>query len=150
MGNIRLGFTLIELLTVMAIVGILCGITIGGLSSYHTRSVLLQEVERVVSTLEQARSLTLSSKEASQYGVHIETAKVVRFQGNSYVSGSPNNRVYDLDPKVTIGNISLAGNSADVVFKRLTGETDQAGQFTIQSANGNTVISIGNQGTVSY
>ena len=51
MGNIRLGFTLIELLTVMAIVGILCGITIGGLSSYHTRSVLLQEVDRVVSTL---------------------------------------------------------------------------------------------------
>ena len=79
--------------------------------------------------LEEARSLTLSSKDSSVYGVHFETSAVVLFKGNTYVAGASTNDVSSLGPYATIST-SLNGGGSDVVFSRLTGETTQNGTIT--------------------
>ena len=60
------------------------------------------------------------------------------FVGNLYSAGHASNTVFSLNEGVEIVNISLAGGGSDVVFDRLTGETNQNGSFVIRLKSDNT------------
>ena len=134
------GFTLIEILITIAIAGIIMLIVTGAFSSATGIKALEKDTGVVLSLLEQARNQTLSAKGALVYGVHFEADKAVLFSGASYSSSDPSNVIEPINPLVQISTIALAGGGSDVIFKRLTGETDQSGTVTFSIVAGQTKV----------
>jgi prepilin-type N-terminal cleavage/methylation domain-containing protein len=126
------GFTLLELLVAIAIAAILFAITVSGFRNLREETNLPLAVDDAVSYLQDARARTLSSEGATVYGVHFETGMFVFFIGPTYTAGAPTNKERDLPPTVTISSYSFSGGGDEVIFKRLTGETDNSGTVTFQ------------------
>lgn len=125
------GFTLLELAVVLGILFVLSAIGLNTIVDYRKNQAFNRDTETVIEILGQARSQTLSSKNASQYGVHFATSTVTLFAGSSYVSGSPTNVDFPLFSTDLILSIMLTGGGKDVIFNRLTGETDQNGTIVV-------------------
>jgi len=146
------GFTLIEILLVIVIMTIVSTIIITSLLKLNASQVLEKGASLVISVLDEAHSLTLSSKNDSQYGVHFEDSRVTLFKGSTYSSSNPNNISSEIDNRVGIRNVSLTGGGSDVVFKRLTGSTSQAGALELFLKSSTTIartINISATGVVS-
>jgi prepilin-type N-terminal cleavage/methylation domain-containing protein len=132
-------FTLIEILIVVMLMAILTVVTIRGFHTLSINKPLESEVQHVVGELNRARSLTLASQNADQYGVHLESSRVTLFEGTSFVNGAASNTVATLSPTVTISSIALTGGGSDVVFQRLTGKTTQDGIIKLSAVSSSTV-----------
>ncbi len=125
------GVTLVELLVTIGILLILSAVTIRTFHAMNSSKALDTEALRIVSELNEARSLTLSSKYADRYGVHFASSSVTLFQGATYIAGSATNTTALLNSLTHISSINLAGGGSDVVFQRLTGKTTHSGSVTI-------------------
>lgn len=125
------GFTIIEILIVVAIVALT--VTIVSVSFYKLNSsqALDKGATLVVSTLDEARALTLSSKGDSQYGVYLEDSQITTFKGTTYSASDPDNIVTSINPLIGLRDITLSGGGTSVVFKRLTGNTDEVGTMEV-------------------
>jgi len=145
------GLTVIELLIVFSILGILASIVTVSFSGFRNNSILSVETENIVSLISQARTDTLSSKDDTVYGIHFENDRVVLFKGATFTEPNPDNIEIELDGQININNISLNGGGDDVLFKRLTGKTDEHGTITISlttNASSSRLISIYSTGLV--
>lgn len=127
------GFTLLEILSAVGIIILLCIIIISSFSSFRKNQEFENSIEDAVSLLNSARAKTLSSENASQYGVHIESSRIVLFKGEIFSLSDPYNQIIDLPSSVEIKDINLNGGGDSVVFKRLTGDTDNYGSFVISA-----------------
>jgi prepilin-type N-terminal cleavage/methylation domain-containing protein len=125
------GLTLIEILVVVAIGAFLLAATLSGMRSIVSSKSLDADAARVAAELRRARSLTLSSKYAKQYGVHLATSSVTLFEGSAYSSGSATNTITRLNSSDMIATTTIVGGASDIVFARLTGTTTQSGTITI-------------------
>ena len=132
------GFTLIEILVAIAIFLILGAIFIGVFVSLNREQALFGGVTTVKAVLSEARSKTLSSEGSLQYGVHFDDTSGVLtlFEGGSYDSGAPTNMDFPLHSFVDITDVSLSGGGDDIIFKKLTGETDQDGEVVLLVSDG--------------
>jgi prepilin-type N-terminal cleavage/methylation domain-containing protein len=128
------GFTLIELVIVLAIIAILSAIVVTGFSSFRNAQAFDRDVEMIVSFLNEARTQTLSSKNASAYGVHFASTAATLFTAPTYTSGAEGNKEYVFLGHDTMLTLSLTGGANEIVFERLTGETDQNGTIVVSSA----------------
>ena len=126
------GLSLLEIIIVIGILALLAALGTGSLLQFSKTTDLNSSVEGSVSLLLEARSKTLSSQEESQYGVHFESDKIVLFKGAAYSSSDPLNEETVLPLPIETASISLNGGGSDVIFKRLTGETDQYGTVTFR------------------
>jgi prepilin-type N-terminal cleavage/methylation domain-containing protein len=124
------GFTVIEIILVLALGALLTGFIALSFSKVNEHEALDTNADLVVSVLNEARSLTLSSVGNTRYGVHFDADQVVLFSGASYSSGAASNVPTALNPRVALRNISFGGGS-NVVFDRLTGATSQSGALQI-------------------
>lgn len=125
------GFTLLEMFITIAILGIVTTLVITAFSKLNSRQALDKSADLVVSILNEARSLTLSSSEATQYGVNFQTSQIVLFAGASYATSSVSNIITPLNSYVEIRDVSLTASSTSVVFKRLSGKALQTGSIKV-------------------
>ncbi len=149
------GFTAVEILITLAILGILGSIVIGGFNSLNRRQAIDKDALLVVAILNEARSLTISSKEDSKYGVHVDEtesdSEIVLFKGNSYSSSDPDNITSGLSTYSEISAHSLSGSGDDIIFERLTGSTANTGTITLRLRSDNSVtrtITVGATGVI--
>jgi len=153
MTNPNRGFTILEILIALAILAMALTVTFFSFSRFNSSQALDKSADAVISILEEARSRTLSSVGASQYGVELEEFEVVLFKGATYSLADPNNVITSLNTLVAIRNINLAGGGTSVVFKRLTGSTDEVGTaeiFLKASPTTFRTITISNTGVVEW
>ncbi len=146
------GFTLIEILIVVSLFVVMSAIVAISLSRYTQTQALAGVAVAIVSSLEDARSRTLSSRGGSQYGVHLEDGSLTLFKGETYAAGNADNEVTPLDPRAHI-TLSINGGGSDVVFERLSGETNDYGTITVALASDATVfktITLQRTGLLSY
>jgi prepilin-type N-terminal cleavage/methylation domain-containing protein len=134
------GFSLLEIITTIAIVLILSVVGLNALSNYNKRQSLKANADMVLSVLSEARSRTTASEGSSRYGVHFEESKAVLFR-ESYVAGGVENVTFNISGPVKILNITIAGGS-DVLFKKISGETDNNGSLAISLNDGSASIEI--------
>lgn len=147
------GFTLLEILIALAIVSLMLTVIFFSLSKFNSYQALDKSADLVVSVLEEARSRTLSSVGASQYGVKLDEFEVTLFKGTTYAPADPDNMVTDLNTLVAIRDVVLAGSGTSVVFKRLTGSTDEVGTAQIYLKADPTIfrtITISSTGVVEW
>lgn len=125
------GFTLIEILVVITILTILAAIIFVSFTSLGAKEALDNSAGTIISTLREARSLTLASDEANQYGVRLEQSRVILFRGPLYSALDPENLSYGLSSLTGARNIALNGGGSEVVFMRLTGATEDYGSLEV-------------------
>ena len=130
MRSVR-GFALIELLISVAILLVLSAMTYQVFQTTNNMKALDTESLKLLTQLRTARSFTLASKNASQWGVRVASTSVTLFEGSSYDAASPSNVVSTFNRLVVASTISLAGGGSDIIFERLTGEVDQSGNITL-------------------
>jgi prepilin-type N-terminal cleavage/methylation domain-containing protein len=131
--NLRSGFSILEMLVVLTILSLVTIIIVNVFASFRKSQALDKDTETIVEVLRQARSQTISSINASQYGVRITSSKATLFTGATYSSSATTNQDFLLQPTDTIVTISLTGGGSDVVFNRISGETGQYGTVVISS-----------------
>lgn len=137
------GITLLEVLIVIAILTLIGAISLGVFKEANSTHALDKSAYLVVSVLNQARSLTLASKNNTQYGVHFESNNVTIFPGSSYSSSDPANIATPINSSVIISNVSVGGGN-NVVFERLTGRALQSGSITLALTASSTVTRVVN------
>jgi type II secretory pathway pseudopilin PulG len=124
-------FTLVETLVVISIILLVVTITFFSFNDLNNSQAIDKTALATISVLNEARALTLSSREGAQYGVHINSDQVVLFKGNIYNSSDVSNKITLLNPLTLISTINLVGGGSDVIFDRLTGATLQTGTLIL-------------------
>lgn len=132
LGNNK-GFTLMEVLMVIAIFTIIASITFYFFGGFNKREVLEKDVNSLTALVRNARLLSVASKNASPFGIHLESDKAVLFEGNSYVMGGPNEKILEFSREIYMSAYSINNGDADIVFARLTGETLNYGTIKLST-----------------
>lgn len=138
--NSRQGISLLEIIITIAIVLILSAVGLSALSNYNKKQSLKANTDMVLSVLSEARSKTTASDGGSRYGVHFEESKAVLFR-ETYVAGAADNVEFNIVGPAKIENITIAGGS-DVLFKKISGETDNNGSLVISLRDGSDSVEI--------
>lgn len=133
------GVSLVEVLIVIGILAIIAALTFETYISVNANKALDFDAQRIIAELSQARSLTLGSKNGTEWGIHVASTSVTLFEGDAYIEGASGNMVSSLNPVVRISNISLYGGGADIVFKRLTGNTNVTGTILLSNVASSSV-----------
>ena len=126
------GFSLIELLVVVLIIAILIGLAFVSYRLFEKRTELETTAQNILATLKLAQTKTLASEGASQYGVHFENDKYILFKGDTYQEGAVENKIYQLPKRLEIYDIDLADEGNDVIFRRISGHTQQNGAIRLR------------------
>ena len=126
-SHFRRGFTLVELLVVVAMSFFIAAFFLAPFQTVRQRGVLEESAEQVLGAAEQARALTLAGKSGLPQGVHIGASTITIFSGTTYVPGDLLNTAIELSPLVALSSTT----SADVIFQKGTGKTDQQHALTI-------------------
>lgn len=128
------GISFLEIIIIIAVISIITAIVIPNLSSFRNQREIVNVKEDIISLLNEARNSTISSKNSTNYGVHIQTDRAILFPGDVFVDNVGNKQI-DFHPSVnvpTTGGVNLSGGGDDVVFERLTGNTENYGTIVIQ------------------
>lgn len=146
------GVTAIELLIVVAVLAIIFAIVFPQFSQMRENQALKTAVSDVLSSLNKARSQTLSSLNSSEYGVRFEPDRVIIFTGQSYSSEALDNETINIITPATISNVTLNDVSAsvgDMFFNRLSGSPSKKGTITISTASRSKIITISATGVAN-
>lgn len=127
----KTGVTLIEIIIAISIFVLLSTLGMGAFSSFKKNTDLSSAADTVLTFLIQARSKTLSAENAAYHGVHFENDKIVFYSGSVYAAGDPLNQEIALPSTVEISSVTLLGGGSDVLFQKLTGETDNSGTIVL-------------------
>lgn len=139
-----------ELLMVICIMTIILALSFPFFSSLIKKESLEKDVAGLTSLIRNARLLAVSSKNATTFGIHLESDRAVLFEGGSYVSGGANEKVLVFSDKVYMSGFSLDLGTADIIFNRLTGNTSNFGTITLslKDDSASTTITILKTGVV--
>jgi len=131
------GLTIIELLTVVAILIILTSISISLFRIFQKESGLTNTAEEIINMLRFAQNKTLASQESSQWGVYFLTSsspqEYILFKGSDYASRDPAyDQVHKILEKIEIYEVNLTGGGSEIVFERISGNTDYSGNISLR------------------
>lgn len=129
------GFSLIEVMVVLTIVVMITIIASFSLREMNKGQILDKSTLTVLSVLNEARSMAMSSKDFSDYGVHLEQSSIISFKGAVFNGNDLSNKEYDINNIVKISEISLSQGGSDIVFKKVSGETNNFGYLKISSVS---------------
>lgn len=125
------GFTALELLIVIAIMGVILATILPSFTNFRRSSLLNTESQELISIINRARILSISSKYDNQFGVHFESGKVVLFQGDTYSPGATTNEEHVFNTALTLSPIVINGGGSDLLFEKITGATSQNATITL-------------------
>src|SRR3989344_5506843 len=128
-SNHKQGLSLIEMLMVIAIIAIILAVVIIPLTSLRNRQALNSGAEELVSLISQARSRTIASVNDANHGVHLTADEAALFQGSSYNGDAI--QTLAINPALTLSAISLDDDGNDIIFKKISGKTNQFGSLTL-------------------
>ena len=123
------GFSLAELLVVIGIIVILVSFIISSFNKTGGSEALNISTISVISVLNSVKSMAISSKDASNYGVRIFSNKLVSFKN---VYGTDNQ-------ETTLSNLVILNTSfgigSDIIFSNVSGSPSQSGTISITVLN---------------
>lgn len=129
----KAGFTLLETAISVAIIALVGALSLVSFVNSRRARDLVIGGQNVLSVSETARVNASAGHDASQWGVHLEQYRIVLFRGTAYADATVTTP-YPLPSTVEIADadIALTGGGRDVIFKRISGATDQAGTFIVR------------------
>lgn len=144
--------TIGELLVVVAVLGLLIALVLPQFAKNKELQVLKGGVQDTLSSIDKARSETLSSLNSSSYGVHFQSDKVIIFTGTTFSAGAGTNESISFTSPASITNVTLASvssTSGDFYFNRLSGTPSKTGTVIISTTSFSKTITISATGVAS-
>ncbi len=135
--NFKRGITLIEILMVVAILGILTGISVSSFRTISNTKTLDKEAEVVLSYINRTRTNAINSLNLEAHGVSFASSTVTIYYGTSAVTAASSS-VYTLSGGHTISGVSLSNGATNFYFNKLSGEPSATGSITIRNQSGDT------------
>lgn len=140
--NTSRGFSLLELLLVLAILAILAAVILPQFSKFRRSSTLNTDTMNVVTLINRARLLSVSAKNDTRYGVHLEAGQIVLFEGATYTAGASTNEVFVLSDGVTFSGTTINGGGSEILFEKITGDTNNNATTTMSIVGGDTNVTL--------
>ena len=144
------GFSLIEVLIAITIILIVGAVSVSSFLDWRSQKMMDSAVDITLSTIEEARNLTVNAYQGNQYGVYLgENDKLISFTGALYNPSDSSNKT-TLLPAGKIISTSTLGTS--IVFQRFTGRAGGNGEVILKDGNNESntrTILIDNSGIVS-
>lgn len=129
-----------EMLVVVAILVMLSSMVTVAFGRFARNRAVESAASLIAGELADARSRTLAARSGISHGVHLDESGVVLFGGSTYDAGDLTNEATVLDSRTIIAEIDLNGGGDDIVFERLTGETDAYGTITVAASSDPTIV----------
>lgn len=151
-NNHKSAFSVVEIIIIIAVGLILFTVTTSAFNGMRNRQALNATVEEISSVIQNSQAKTLASKKSQNYGVRFETNRLVAFEGSTFTEPNATNKYTEFSNLAEISVISLNGGGQNMVFERLTGETNQYGTITVRMKNNTSdskTITIEKTGSVS-
>lgn len=123
------GFSLIELFFGLSILLILSVLSFHYFNKASKNNALEKDRQSLITILEEARSLSISSKNQSEYGVFVSSDRAILFRGNTYSPSDITNKEFLFNKNVFASDINLLDDA--VFFHKLNGESSIAGTIEI-------------------
>lgn len=144
--NIKLkAFSLLEILLVVAMIGIISGITAVVYQSFQVKNNIDLAQITTVQTLRRAQIQSKASDGDSTWGVNISSTNITMFKGASYaLRDSTFDEIYDFPSSITPSGIQ------EIVFTKMDGEPSATGTITFTTNNETRNLTINSKGMVSY
>ena len=117
------GFTALEILIVIAILAILLATILPSFTNFRRSSLLNTDTMNLVTLINRARLLSVSSKDDEQYGIHLESSKAVLFKGDTYSASEPTNETHVFSTGLTLSSIAISGGGSEILFEKVTEAT---------------------------
>jgi prepilin-type N-terminal cleavage/methylation domain-containing protein len=145
------GFTLTEILVVIAVIVLIAAISVFSLRSLYISTTIRSGAEEVFGSLSDARSSSLSSQNDSVHSVHFSTTTVTRFEGDTYVDGAAENKVYNFEGRVAATS-SIIDDGGVVTFAKITGIPSATGTIVVydRDETGSTSVQIHRSGLIEF
>lgn len=124
------GFTALEILIVIAILGILLAVIMPSFMNFRRSSLLNTDTMNLVTLINRARLLSVSSKDDAQYGIHLESGMAVLFKGTTYDTASSTNETHIFSTGLTLSSIAISTGGSEVLFEKVTGATTNSAAAT--------------------
>lgn len=150
--NYQKGISAVEILVVVAALILIAVATLPQFFLIRERAVMNAAVSDLLSSVNKAKSETLSSLNSSEYGVHFQSDKVIIFKGTSFSAGASGNEIVNINTPAAISNVTFGGVSAvsgDVYFSRIHASPSTTGTITISTSSFSKVITIYATGVIS-
>lgn len=115
------GFTLLEILIVIALFGIVVGLSIPFYQSFQVSNQLDTTTFEIVQALRRAQASTMAGEDNQIFGVHFESQKFVLFRGfrgDIYLPNDQYNEINEIPKTLTIST-SFGQN---ISFSKIKGE----------------------------
>lgn len=139
-------FTLTEMLLVMAIMGVLVGLSAPVVRLSQINNNLDLATLTTAQAIRRARLLSMAVAEDSGWGLSAETSSLIIFKGANFVT-----RDIAFDETWEMPSGTSVTSTADVIFNKTRGDNISSGQFFVSSVNNATkIIVINSKGTVEY
>lgn len=143
--RLKKGFTLMELLLVIALIGIVSGLTIPILISYQKKAILASDTFSVAESIRRAQTLARSSAEDDAWSARIDGASMVIYKGTNY--GTRDNS-FDEPTSISV-SLSTSGVT-EFNFEKLSGITADVGTLIIANDDEQKGVSVNEKGLVTY
>lgn len=140
------GFTILEILLVVALIAIVAGIGIPFYYSFVIRNNIDLAEEIVYEAYTKSQIKAQAGDRDTTWGTYIEDGKATVFSGSSYATRNvTHDEIFSFSE-----NISVSG-LVEVVFSKLTGETNITGSTVLTSSAGDTrTITINEKGAITF
>jgi len=146
------GISVIEILVVLAVIVFFISIVLFEFSKSREQQVLKNALVDSLSSINKARTQTLSSLNSSVYGIHFESDKVIIFKGTVFDNNDSSNEIINIISPANISNVTLGGVSGatgEMYFNRLYGAPSKTGTITISTNSFSKTLTISATGSVS-
>jgi len=137
-------FSIIQMLVVIGIGGLLFFLIIPTGVDFYESLELDSNRRAVVQTLRRAQLKAMSQEADSSFGVYFTSSHYTLFKGDSFISHDPSgDEVFSLAPGVN------ASGLGEIVFSKLDGEPNVAGNVELRSGGKVSIINISQTGVIS-
>lgn len=142
----RQGFTFLEILLVVALVGILAGLSLPIYNIYKERNDIDVAVNTTAGALRRAQVLSQAVDGDTSWGVYIDTNNIIIFKGTNYAG-----RDTDFDEEYNLSRNFTVSGLSEVVFAKFTGLPQSTGDIILTTNNNESrTITINSQGMLEY
>jgi len=140
------GFTLLEVILSIALIGILASTFFSVFTNFQIASDLDLASLSLVQSLRRAQLLAQGVSLDSDWGVKIESERIVIFKGAGYAG-----RDASQDEIINFPSpLEVSGNT-EMVFEKFSGEPDVTGLVALSTASGTSrEINLNEKGVISY
>jgi len=144
--NFNNGFTVFELMLVIALIGILAGISVPAYQSLQINNNLNMAANIIVQSLRQAQTLARGVDGDDSWGGYIQSGKIVIFKGGSFTG-----RDSEFDKSFEFPLSIISSGLQEIVFDKFSGQPQTAGIITLTASNNQTkTIEVNEKGTIDY